>query len=249
MKTRIATLAASTAVATALAAAPAGAETVKLVTGNGYKPHTDESLDHGGMFTQIVRNVYKNMGKDVKVDFKPWKRGEKMVLDDNRVAHFPLIKAEERMEKFHFSNPVTSFNQHPIVMKGNTGQYTSFADLDGTTGCLPTGWAVGGKYDEMVKEGDIDLTRAGIDNCFKLLKKGRIDYVPAALPTAQWAAKSALGSREKIEADALELPAIELHMVFDKDEEGRKARNEFNDGLEEYRATGEIDEIKKQWLN
>ena len=50
-------------------------EGLRLVTGNDYKPFTDESLPEGGLANEIVKRSYDQIGVKYSIEWKPWKRG------------------------------------------------------------------------------------------------------------------------------------------------------------------------------
>lgn len=228
----------------------ARAETVKLVTGNGYMPFTDKNLTNGGVYTDLVRHTYKHMGYDVEIDFKPWKRGEALVLNGKRLAHFPLVHGEKREEKFYFSEPVMSPELSPFVLKKNADSIDSIEDFKGKTGCLPTGWTTGSdEFEKMKNNGEVEMVSSrAVKHCFRMLKAGRVDFVPTEVPNGNFVAGQVFSSTDKVHVEDYVLSTSQLHLVFAKDNKGKKARNEFNKGLQELKASGKFEEIKEEHL-
>ncbi len=58
-----------------LVAVSSQAEEYTLTTGEHQPPHVGTGLPQGGMLTETITAVFKEMGHTVRVDFLPWKRG------------------------------------------------------------------------------------------------------------------------------------------------------------------------------
>lgn len=246
-----ATIASAVLVAAGMAfGGAAQAEPVKLVTGNGYKPFTDNSLKDGGVATDIVRHIYKNMGHEVSIDFKPWKRGAALVKQGKRVATFPYVKNEERSKNYHFSKPFMSPALSPMVLKENAGMINSIEDFKGKTGCLPTGWSTGSdEFAKMKENGEVKMISArAVKHCFRMLKAGRVGFVPTEVPNGLFAAKQVLGSSDKVHVEDYILSRSHLHLMFAKNEKGKQAAQEFNQGLKNIKESGEFEKIKEEHL-
>lgn len=242
---------ASLALASVSTAEHSTAEAVKLVTGNGYMPYADSDLKGGGVFTVLVREIYEHMGHDPEIDFKPWKRGASLVVNGKRLATFPLVKGEERLKKFYFSEPVMSPKLSPFVPKANAGSIDELADFKGKTGCLPTGWTSGSKkFEQMEKDGEVEMVSSrAIKHCFRMLKAGRVDFVPTEEPNGNFAAQQVYGSTDKVNFEDYVLSTSYLHVVFAKNEQGKQARDAFNEALEDMRNSGRLEEMKEEYLS
>ena len=44
-------------------------KSVSFITGNDYKPYTDEGLPGGGLITEVMRQVFEERGYDFEVEF------------------------------------------------------------------------------------------------------------------------------------------------------------------------------------
>lgn len=235
-----------------MATSPAAADTVRLVTGNGYKPFTDESLEGGGMFTQLVVAAYEMGGHEVEtVDFLPWKRGEKLVQAGKYTATFPLVVTEERKKLYVFSDPVYTAETKPIVQKEKAGTITSFDAMKGKTYCMPLGWNPTNTIRGMVDAGEIKRqSPREFSSCFKMIQAGRVDFTELEKPSIPWEVESALGSADALHVEDFVTQDVPLYVVFSKDsptvEEDVKA---FNEALAKLKASDKYDEIVSKFVN
>ena len=235
----------------AISAPMAHADTIKLATGNDYKPFTDENLPAGGMVTDIVRTAYENAGHEVEIDFRPWKRAERAVQQGEVIATFPYVKTEERLKKYAYSKPVFVTKVVPVVTPENKNSITSFEDMKGKKSCYPVGWSVGvDKIDQMFENESIDVARSrDMSGCYKMLKRGRIDFIPIEKASAIPDIKSYLGSLDEIHFDEFVAGSSILHLIFDKD--GSTTASEiatFNEALAAIKEDGTYDEIVEKHL-
>lgn len=215
MMRRLAAVCAACALATA---GPAAAESVKLVTGNGWKPFVDQDLPEGGMATDLVRQAYKSINQDISIEFLPWKRGKRKVENHDIHGTFPYLKNAERAKKFKFSDPIMVVEARPFVTAENKGSISSYEDMKGKRLCLPEGYALSNdKLKEMVDSGEITrISPRNYTNCFRMLKRGRADFANAERPSGLNIAKDVFGSPGKVSAENLVLKELELRVMFSK---------------------------------
>jgi len=229
----------------------ANADTVKLATGNEYKPFTDETLPAGGLVTDIVRTAYESGGHKVEIDFIPWKRGERAVQRGRVVATFPYVKTEERLKKYTYSDPVFVSRVIPIVKKENKNSIETFKDMEGKKSCYPVGWNTGvDRIDEMYKDGRVEVNRArDMKSCYKMLERGRIDFVAAEKATAVLDIKNTFGSLKGFHFEKFVAGTTDLHLIFDKGGETTPAEvKKFNELLSEIESDGTYENIVMKHL-
>lgn len=227
------------------------AEPVKLVTGNGYKPFADEGLPNGGLVTDLVRQAYKNAGHQVKIDFMPWKRGERMMAEGKRVATFPYVETKERKKKYLYSDPVFVAEERPVVHKSDAGSIDSYDDLRGKTYCLPVGWKTGDpKLSEMVQHEEVEVVKPQeITSCFRMLKADRADFTALERPTAILKKQQGEGAASEIHVEGLTLTRNGLHLIFGKNvDRSEEAREKFNRALDKLRESGKHKQIVQNHL-
>lgn len=157
-------------------AAAAAEGRLQLVTGNDYPPFTDQSLPHGGLATEIVSTVFNEMGYDVDISYKPWKRGYAETLNKRYLGTFPYGKNPQRLELFHYSAPLYVFAQHFFATDAAV-EFNRDEDLQGLRVCVPIGYNLV-RLEDLVARGIVTLEQpVDADACFGMLKRGRVDLV------------------------------------------------------------------------
>ncbi len=66
-------------------------QTVRLVTGDDYRPFTDQALPQGGMITEIVDHVFQKMGYQAEIEFHSWSRGYTLSEEGAFLGTFPYV--------------------------------------------------------------------------------------------------------------------------------------------------------------
>lgn len=160
-----------------LTATGVAADPLPLMTGNDYRPFSDQNLPEGGMATDIVRTAFTRMGHETDIVFRPWKRGMVEAQTGRYLATFPWAHSDEREEAFAFSNKLYSFNQYFFTRFSSGIKGVTKEDVAGSKLCLPIGYTTS-TLDAWVSEGVIELIRpANLSNCFQMLASGRADLI------------------------------------------------------------------------
>ncbi len=165
---------------------PVTAEPLRVVTGE-FAPFTGENLDHGGPFTKRVMQIFELAQVPARVDFRPWKRGYLETLGGTYIATFPYSKNQERMEIFHYSDPVIYGNIH-LYANNESGiaGFTGFSDLKGKEVCLPVGYNLYEPLEQAVEAKEVTVLRvASLQQCFDMVAKGRTDLTMVRLEVAE----------------------------------------------------------------
>lgn len=225
------------------------AEPLELVTGNNYLPFTDEDLPQGGMATAIVRAVYAEIGREITVDFLPWKRGYIQARRGTYAGIFPYVRTEERAAEFHFSNPILEIEQRPIVMADSDLTVSTPSDLAGTRYCLPKGYAPARTVARMTDAGKVTRRKPlDMQQCFRMLQRGRVDFIPISVLLAQYTSNTLFGRSDRVGLTDLVLETTPLHMIFPKGEPKSKDRlRRFNAGLRRVRQSGQYEAIVERF--
>ncbi len=71
-----------------------------------YPPYYGEKLKNQGFVTEVIREAFKRVGYEVKVEFFPWARSEMMAKEGASDGMFAPWYTEERKKWFIFSNPI-----------------------------------------------------------------------------------------------------------------------------------------------
>ncbi len=77
-----------------------------FLTSAEYPPYYGEKLENQGFVTELIREAFKRVGYEVKVEFYPWARSEMMAEEGYSDGMFPPWHSEEREKLFVFSNPI-----------------------------------------------------------------------------------------------------------------------------------------------
>lgn len=169
---------AAAALAFGLSAPMAKADTFTLVTGDDYAPFTTSSKASGGLATDIIRTVFREMGHSTEVEFKPWKRGYQDALAGKYLGTFPYAKNDRRLKDFNYSDPLYEVKLYFFAADGTDAKFESADDLKDRKFCVPLGYNPV-KLIAMEEAGTIaQLVRPQkLANCFQMLKKNRVDFV------------------------------------------------------------------------
>mgnify|MGYP000618490098 CR=1 FL=1 len=235
----------------AIVSVNANAETIKLVTGNGYKPFADNKLPAGGLVTDIVRQAYTAAGHSVKIDFMPWRRGERLMAKGKRVATFPYVKTPERRKKYIYSDPVFVAEQRPVVYQDEAGSISSYEDMKGKSICIPVGWKMHNRtIRKMVDSGDLkEFKPVNIENCFRMMKADHVKFTLLERPTALHKRQNSSGPASNIHMESLTTSTSTLHLIFSRDvDTSEDERKRFNNALEKLKKSGKYQEIVQKHL-
>lgn len=227
----------------------AAAEPIRLVTGNGYPPFAGEDLPNGGLATEIVRTAYAARGIATTLAYMPWKRGYRMTLRGEFDATFPYIETPERKARFLYSDPIYVIRERPMVMAESDARFASFDDLRGKAYCLPHDYAMAPRIKAMREAGQLRQVEASeLEVCMRALARGRVDFVPLALPIARRMATRVLGRPDAVRLDPLVIKRHELAMIFPKGADAETKVATFDQALAALHETGAYDRIVARHL-
>lgn len=214
-----------------------------IITGE-YAPYSGEKLYKGGMTTQIVDAVFKEMKKDIHIEFVPWKRALNMVHNNPLSASYPWSKGGKgREDDLHFSDPIHEFRISYYVRKDSGIKKVD--DFTNKKLCRPTGWN-NSYYQKTIKEKNMTLeTPVTFDSCLKLFQYKRVDILGMDSMIGSHILKNELKSGEYIAVAATDIPQeITLHLVMSKKSLFAKEYMEkFNHGLKIIKENGTYQKI------
>jgi len=228
--------------------AQAIAEPVKISTLNwGY--YVGETLIDNGPHAVIVREAFREVGKDVELSFYPWKRAHNNALTKKTL----LISASDTIERrkiFLYSTPYDNAASYLIGLKKNKYKY------NGNIQSLQN-YSIGvlsGHY--LVKM----LQDAGVNNVIevsndiqniKMLFAGRFDFIAVSKKPAI----SILNNEPAINGTLAQVVFYEppirdnpVHLIAHKDmPKSKEIILEFNKGLKIIKENGTYDLIMKKY--
>lgn len=231
-----------------LTAAPAPADTIRLVTGNNYAPYTDENLPEGGFATDVVRRVLQSMGHEVVVDFGTWSRAKELTARAEYYATFPWTYTEERAKDFAFSMPFVVQKQFALFDKNRVPAARDIQGLKGLVLCSPFIVALPHTLVPFLDSGEMHIERP--DNevlCLKMIQRGRADFYVtsrdlgaalienAGIPASEftWSSFPVIIQKSGLMAAKDNQAAVDLLPEFDK-------------ALKAFKASGEYVELAKK---
>lgn len=230
----------------------ADGKSVKLVSGNGYAPYADSDVPNGGMTTAIVRAAYEMIPTELKgIEFTDWRRGYRAVKKGEYTATFPYIKNEKRKGEMYFSDPIYTVKLFPTFYKDVAYEVKGPEDLHGLTYCMQEDYSPGTRIEAMEEAGKLDSERPyRMIDCVRMLKRGRVDFIPGEKPFMMDAAEEALGSANAVRFEDLVLQTTPLYVIFPKNVEGAKqAMRRFNKAMRKLRQSGKWQDIVDRYMD
>ena len=175
-------------------AAPAPAP-VRMVTGNGYAPFTDETLPGGGFFTQLVEMAIFRADPAIPYSMtfiNDWQAHIDALLPSQAYdISFPWIKPDcsggtmlspgdqARCDDFVFSAPFYEIVDGFFAVAGSDLiSATTYAAFEGKRICRPEGFTTGVLEAAGLSVSSVKLVRpAEATDCFEALAAGEVDLV------------------------------------------------------------------------
>lgn len=222
---------------------------INLVAGNNYAPFTDETLQEGGMITEIVRMTFEAMGYKPKIEYWNWAYGYKAAKDGIFSATFPYLKNVERNQDFYYSQPLFELLIFPFINKDNAFTYEGLESFQGKTLCRPEGYYTHDIQELIVDESITLIQPKELESCFKKLATGEVDVVPINEFSGQEMVHK-LNLQDKVQMLANEVITIEtLHVIFSRyTADGRALWYKFNKSISNLKQSGEFQEIVRKHL-
>ena len=230
----------------------AWADSLKLVTGDDYAPFTTSAKASGGLATDIIRTVFRDMGYSTEIEFKPWKRGYQDAAAGKYLGTFPYAKNEKRLEQFDYSDPLYEVKLYFFAAEGSDAKFDSPDDLNGKTFCVPLGYNPV-KLIAMEEAGTIArLVRPqSLSNCFQMLKKNRVDFVRVNDMIGWSEINKTFGGRDGFRL--LERPfdqgSAEYLIIAKGTEGGLDLIDRFNETLAKMKSDGRFHKLIERNLN
>lgn len=230
---------------------------LRIITGSGYAPFTDEDLEGGGGLTIMVNRALSegNPSQEFSINFvNDWGAHLESLLPTGAMdMTFPWFKPD--CSKVEFLSPpsamrCTQFNHSEPLYDALVGFYTlkdspyvtatSYEELKGATLCRPEAWFTFDLEAEQLMPPNVQLVRPVPQNgCWDLLMNGLVDIVTLdALPAEEDYRE--MGLADKVAGiDALASKQT-LHVFVDKNNAfANEALPIVNAGLEKLRLSGE----------
>jgi len=79
---------------------------IRLVTSD-LTPYSIETGTQPGIFVELVQEAMRRLGREVKVEFYPWTRAQRIAEQQDNVILFPLTRTAQREDLYKWLMPVT----------------------------------------------------------------------------------------------------------------------------------------------
>lgn len=250
----------------ATARAESVARPLRIVTGSGYAPFTDEKLEGGGALTKMVRQAIEqgNPDQEFSITFvNDWGSHLDSLLPLGAMdMTFPWYRPD--CSRIEFLSPssafrCTGFNHSEPLYDALVGFYTlngsqyanaaSYEDIKGARLCRPEDWFTHDLEAEQLVPPNVEMTRpVPQDGCWQLLLDGEIDIVTLdALPAEEDYRE--LGLADQVTNITALSSKQTLHVFVSKDNAlANEALPIINAGLENLRLSGEWFEIVRSGI-
>lgn len=230
---------------------------IRLVTGTDYAPFTDEGMEGGGIYTQLVRAAMDTMEPQYETDItfvNDWGSHLEGLLPAQAFdGAFPWLRpnceapetltenSKFRCDNFLHSDPFYEIITGLTVRAGeNLETTTTASDFHGKTVCLPDGYTDAAVAEFGLTEPVVTYFRpVNPDDCFPALVAGDVDAVALEFAQAEDAA-TRMGVLDQV-ATNQNLTVVNVLAVFvDKNHpNGEEVIGALNQGLENIRLNGE----------
>jgi ABC-type amino acid transport substrate-binding protein len=168
---------------------------VRMVTGNGYAPFSDEMLPGGGMFTQLVEMAIFRADPGIPYNLtfvNDWQAHIDALLPSGAYdISFPWVRPEcddgemlsasdqSRCDAFEFSAPLYEVvDGYFALASSELVAATDYAAFMGKRICRPEGFTTGVLEAKGLTGGSVELMRPiAAADCFEALASGRVDLV------------------------------------------------------------------------
>lgn len=234
---------------------------LRIITGSGYAPFTDEDLEGGGALTVMVARAVDegNADQEYSINFiNDWSSHLDALLPTGAIdMTFPWFRPDcskveflsdasaRRCTEFNHSEPLYDALVGYYTIKGNEYEgATTYADLQGAHLCRPEAWFTFDLEAEQLMPPNVEMTRpVPQDGCWQLLVDGEVDIITLdALPAEEDYRELGLAD-QVVNLDALASKQT-MHVFVAKDNVfANEALPIINAGLEELRLSGEWFEI------
>ncbi len=150
---------------------------ISVATGE-WEPFTGSDEKNHGVISEIVKATFNEMGLEPEISFYHWDVVENRTAEGNFLVAYPFVKTAQREKRFLFSDSLFEFY---TVLFYNRTRLTNLVAIQSVADLRPyrIGLAAGyDVWDELSKVRDRFVPLPSIQDAFKALDKGEIDFVP-----------------------------------------------------------------------
>ena len=195
-----------------LLALPVSAQTLHLVTEEWPGLINETPEGPGGVLWEISRDVLENMGYEVKLEFVPWKRAQRLVLSNTRDGIIGIGITDERKAMFRFPEEALLVSETAVyTTKERVFHYEDLDSLEGMRIGVSPGYTYSAEIKAATHFEQVDMP--SIDSGLKMLMLGRIDAM-LANRNVIWIQAEHLGLSDRIKASEKPVSGGPVYLAF-----------------------------------
>ena len=177
----------------------------------------------------------------------PWQRVLKYAEDGQLDIIVSIYQNAQRENYLEFSEPVFTNNVRIYVRKGKEFSFTSFADLKGKKGLIPTGGSYGDDFDNYAENLDL-MGKTTIADLFVYLSRGAADY---AIQNENRASSYISANNLNEELVALDAPLLSVpaRLAYSRNSRCDNLLQKFKHEFNQMASSGEIAQIRADYLS
>ncbi len=203
-----------------------------------------EKEQESGVFLEIIQEIVKHQGKELKLMRIPRKRGNAWVAKGQNNAVVRAIEWVPDAANFLFSDPILQFKSVLVSLKSNPLEFDYLDQLRGKKLLTRLGF----KYPQLQPYFDMKtITRIDADaqyKMFRLLKKGRADAAIMNEQVALWLIKKHQ-LKGQFNLSKSSFGVFDIRVMFNK--ANSEYINSFNQSLYNIKRQGAIERILKHY--
>ncbi len=202
-----------------MGAGPSMGETITLATGE-WAPFIGETLTDYGLHTKIIKQVFTEMGYEVKLEFMPWKRVYELTKKGVYPASFTWSKTPDRMDEMLYPENELSLSKEVGFYKAsqfpNGLVVNSIDDIkaqDLKVVGIASYW-----YEKVLKEKGIKIHIVSTSElAWKMLNGGRADLMIENSDVGKAESQTILGAgKDKDFKMTAPLKSQQMYLIFSR---------------------------------
>lgn len=225
-------------------AASSAAPAATLAIGE-YSPFVAQPLPEYGVTAAIVTAAFNEQGIQVHYDFLPWKRGYTLTLQGKYVGTFPYLKTPEREASFLYSEAIFT-DRFRLFVEHSQQKQSNWLNK---RVCVPLGYDTT-QIEAFTTANQISFEQPpDIANCFKMLKRKRVDAVWVSELVAADTNRALFGADARTyPCDISLLDENKYYFIVSKTlPQAAQWMARFDAGLQKIRKNGRYAEILRQF--
>ena len=228
----------------------AKAQTFKIVTGNDFGPFTGVDLPNGGLITEIVESVYREMGFETEFHFGAWDRGYADILNGRFEATFPYQPDQVQDGEFFLTRSLFITRQLVFVGNHEPDRNWTLNDLEGKKYCVARTCRTNKDTHALMDAYKSGLVRAqSTGGCFQMLDQNQVDYLPAYDLHGVFSAHEIFASMDRFANLRDTLGISSFHLLIPRSQTNAVAHQQnFNRALQQIETRGDIDRIIRRHI-